>query len=68
MIQNQTRCKKNYYTNILKEFKLKIGYWKRLKHVRGLIEDWNKLTKKKALNMDKIHRYTQPSVTKYVAN
>jgi len=31
---------KELYTRIVKEFKLKIGYWKRLKHVRGLIEDW----------------------------
>jgi len=57
---------KKLYERLVSEFKSKISNWKRLKHVRGLIEDWNKLTKK-ALNMDKIHSYTQSSVTKYVA-
>ncbi len=57
---------KKLYERLVSEFKLKITNWKRLKHVRGLVEDWNKLTKK-TLNMDKIHRYTRLSVTKYVA-
>lgn len=56
---------KKLYTQLVKEFKSKISNWKRLKHVRGLIEDWNKLTKK-ALNMDKIHSYTRLSIVKYV--
>ncbi len=57
---------KKLFERILSEFMLKISNWKRLKHIRGLIGDWNKLTKK-ALNMDKLHRYTRQSVIKYVA-
>jgi len=57
---------KELFVRIVTKFKLKIKKWKYLKHIRGLIEDWNKLTKK-ALHMDKLHRYTKTSVVKYVA-
>jgi len=57
---------KELLQRIVRNFIEKISNWKRLKHIRGLIEYWNKLTKK-ALNMDKLHRYTKASVIKYVA-
>ncbi|MEN6553272.1 MAG: transposase [Methanobacterium sp.] len=64
-----SKIKKNIkvlYTKIVKELKSKIWHWKRLKGVRSLIEEWNKLTKK-SLNMSKIHSYTRSSFVKYVA-
>jgi len=56
---------KELLQRIVRNFIEKISNWKRLKQIRGLIKDWNKLTKK-APNMDKLHRYTKAFVIKYV--
>jgi len=57
---------KKLYQRLVHEFKLKISDWKRLKNIRGMIEDWNKLTKE-ALSMKKLHRFTFRSVAKYIS-
>jgi len=64
-LKNQKHVKE-LLQRIVRNLIEKISNWKRLKHIIDLIEDWNKLTKK-ALNMDKLHRYTKESVIKYVA-
>lgn len=57
---------KSFYKRLVRDFKRKITNWKRLKPIRGMIEDWNKLTKE-AFSMKKIHRFTYRSVVKYVS-
>lgn len=54
------------YKRLVRDFKRKISKWKKLKPIRGMIEDWNKLTKQ-ALSIKKIHRFTYRSIVKYVS-
>jgi hypothetical protein len=50
----------------LKELLLKkLTNWKEFKPVRGMIEDFFKVTKK-AFGLDKLHKYTEESITKHV--
>ena len=57
---------KMLYQRLLRDFKRKISKWQKLKPIRGMIEDWNKLTKR-ALSMKKIHRFTYRSIVKFVS-
>jgi hypothetical protein len=54
------------YQRLVRDFKRKISKWQKLKPIRGMIEDWNKLTKR-ALSMKKIHRFTYRSIVKFVS-
>lgn len=56
---------KHFYNNLKHELFKKSGQWKKLKPIRGKIEDFFKLLKQE-LNMKPIHKYTPKSVKKTV--
>jgi len=57
---------KSFFQTLKNEFKSKMEKWKHFKPIRSIIEDMFKLAKK-SLSLDKIHRYTQKSVTKFIS-
>lgn len=57
---------KRFFSDLLNDFKDKISSWQRFKKIRSIIEDMFKLAKK-SLSLEKIHRYTQKSVTKHAS-
>ncbi|MBM4240230.1 MAG: hypothetical protein FJ150_00880 [Euryarchaeota archaeon] len=57
---------KNFSHNLNRNSKTKMQKWQFYKHIRSIIEDMFKLAKK-SLDLEKIHRYTQKSVTKHVS-
>jgi len=57
---------KSLFQNLKKEFKSKMEKWTCFKAIRSIIEDMFKLAKK-SLSLDKIHRYTQKSVAKFIS-
>ena len=54
---------KRFYDNLKHELLKKLDNWKKLKPIRGKIEDFFKLLKQ-GLNMREIHKYTPKSVEK----
>ena len=56
---------KRFYDNLKHELLKKLDNWKKLKPIRGKIEDFFKLLKQ-GLNMREIHKYTPKSVEKTV--
>ena len=54
------------YDKLFRRFDAFIKSWERFKTVRSIIEDLFKVMKK-ALSMDKVHRYTERSIAKFVS-
>ena len=57
---------KRLYDRLFSSFNDFIKSWEMFKTVRSIIEDLFKVMKK-ALSMDKVHRYTERSIAKFVA-
>lgn len=56
---------KQLFNNLKKELFKKLEEWKEYKSVRGIIEDFFKVTKQ-AFGMDKIHAYTEESIKRNI--
>jgi hypothetical protein len=57
--------RKKLYANLKALLISKLKNWEVFKPIRGKIEDFFKVTKK-AFGMDKLHKYTEESITKHV--
>jgi len=57
---------KRLYDKLFRRFDAFIKSWRKFKTERSIIEDLFKVMKK-ALSMDKVHRYTERSIAKFVA-
>lgn len=63
--QKNTTDLKKLYQSIKKILRNKLNNWNDYKPIRGKIEDFFKIVKK-SFGLDKIHKYTAPSIQKTV--